>query len=182
MSETVLVALLTGVFTLGSGVVGIVLTHRYTRDQAEAMRRDERRRDARVLIAQFVNAGTQWARSHEVLVPVYFKAGNDQNFWIEWPNTDSGRMLRENAQTIERTAGELRLIVSDPALLKTIATALELQADSDAMGELLDESKRTNGTSWKEGTMGNAFTHYRTVALAFAAVETRAAELLRGDF
>lgn len=181
MSETVLVALLTGVFTLASGVVGIVLTHRYARGQAEAVRRDERRRDARALIAQLVNAGTQWARSQEVLVPAYFKAGNDQKFWIEWPDTDSGKALRENAQAVERAAGELRLIVSDPALLEAIARALELQADSAAMGELLDESKRTNGTSWKEGTMGKAFAHYRAVALAFAAVETRAAELLRGE-
>ncbi len=32
MSETVWVALLTGGFTLVSGVVGIILTHRYARN------------------------------------------------------------------------------------------------------------------------------------------------------
>lgn len=181
MSETVLIALLTGVFTLCSGVIGIVLTHRYTRGRDEAVRRDERRRDARALTAQFVNAGTQWARSQEVLVPAYFKAGNDQNFWVEWPDTDSGKALRENAQIVERAAGELRLIVSDAVLLDAIAKALELQGDSSAMGELLEESKRTSGTSWREGTMSKAFAHYRAVALAFGAVEARAAELLRGD-
>lgn len=181
MSETVFIALLTGVFTLCSGFIGIVLTHRYTRGRDEAVRRDEHRRDARALTAQLVNAGTQWARLQEGVVPAYFKAANDQRFWIEWFETDSGKALLENAQTVDRTAGELRLIVNDAAMLEAISKALELQRDSDALVALLEDSKRTNGTSWEEGAMSKAFAHYRAVALAFTAVEARAAELLRGD-
>lgn len=181
MSETVFVALITGGFTLVSGVIGVVLTHRYTRGQAEAVRREERRRDARALVAQFVNAGVQWSRTHDVLIPVYFKAANDTQFWSDWPDTESGRAFRENVQTVERTAGELRLIVSDAELLDALSKALALMADSKAMKAVLEDSKRTNGSTWSDGSLENAFSHYMAAERAFREVETRAASLLRGQ-
>ncbi len=181
MSDTVLVALITGGFTLLSGLLAVVLTHRYSKSQAEAARRDERRRDVRALVAQFVNAGAQWAATHDVLVPIYFKNAGDKQFWLEWPDTDSGRALRENALTVERTAGELVLIVSDPQLLDGISRALEMKADGKPMEALLDDSRRSGGTTWTDGVMATAFAHYRAVGEAFRAVEHRASELLRGQ-
>jgi len=180
MSETVAVALITGAFTLVSGIVGVVLTHRYSKAQAEVTRREDRRRDARALIASLVEAGTQWATMNETLVPAYYKASTDKDFWFEFPDTDTGKAIRENALTIGRTAGELRLIVSDEALLDRISAAQALMADGAAMKALLEEGKRTNGGTWEGDVMLNAFAHHRDVLQAFRAVETRAAEILRG--
>lgn len=180
VSDIVLVALITGGFTLASGIVGVVLTHRYSRRQAEVQRLDERRREARALVAEFVHAGTQWAAANGVQVPTYFKGANDPAFWIERPDTDPERALREQLQTIERTAGELRLIVDDAALLDAIAEAFRLMSDTTAMAALLDDSRRTGGMTWPDGLMADAFAHYRAVGDAFRAVEARAAELLRG--
>ena len=180
MSETVLVALLTGGFTLASGIVAVVLTHRNSERQAEATRREDRRREARALLAQFVEAGTQWAKMNGAIVPAYYKAANDQKFWVEWPDTDSGKAIREHALTVSRAAGELRLIVSDKRLLECIAAAQAAMADGEAMKALLDEGRRTNGGMWKGDVMTNAFAHHRGVEEAFGSVEARAAELLRG--
>ncbi|WP_347978677.1 hypothetical protein [Microbacterium sp. ProA8] len=180
MSETVAVALITGGFTLVSGIIAVALTHRYSKAQADATRREDRRRDARALIASLVEAGTQWASMNETLVPSYYKAATDKAFWLEWPDTDSGKALREHALTIGRTAGELRLILSDDVLLDRISAAQALMTDGSAMQALLDEGRRTNGGTWEGDVMVNAFAYHRRVGNAFRAVESRAAELLRG--
>ncbi|MGX1701697.1 hypothetical protein [Microbacterium sp. NPDC055357] len=181
MSETVYVALITGGFTLASGIIGIILTHRYSQRQADSARREERRRDVRALVAQLVSAGTVYAKMTGDLVPIYYSAAGDPNFWMEWPDTDSGREQRENAQTVRRIAGELRLMVRDSALLDALSGAMTLFADGTAMSALLAESKRTGGQIVDGGAVGDVFAYYRTLGDAFVAVENRAAELLRGD-
>lgn len=180
MSETVWVALLTGAFTLASGVVGVVLTHNYSRAQAEAARREDRRRDARALIAQFVEAGTQWAVMNRVLIPAYYKAASDRSFWFEFPNTDSGKALREHSTAIGRAAGELRLIVGDEELLFRITAAQDAISDNRAMSEMHDEADRTGGNLPETSAMQGAFAYVRAVETAFERVEARAAKLLRG--
>lgn len=182
MSETFWIALMTGGFTLIAGVVGVLLTHWYTRRQADAARRDDRRKEARVLLAELVHAGTQLGRMHGDLVPAYFKSATDQNFWFEWPDTDSGKLLRQCAGTVDRVSGELRLIVKDRQLLDLLAAALEKIADTDPMQELLEEGKRTGGKGpWDSKIMRGAIRHFKDIERAFQTVETRAAELLRGD-
>jgi hypothetical protein len=181
MSETFWIALLTGAFTLTSGVLGVILTHRYSRTQAEAARREDRRRDARGLLAQFVEAGAQWSDSNSAAVPAFYQAANDRSFWMEWPDTDSGKAIRENALTITRAAGELRLIVADDVLLDRIAATQTAMSDSSVMLALLDEGKSARGGKPVGNAMGDAWAYYRRVKEAFRAVEARAAELLRGE-
>lgn len=180
MSETVWVALLTGGFTLVSGVVGVILTHRYARSQAAAARREDRRRDARALLAQFVESGTQWAMMNRVLVPAYYKAAGDKSFWFEFPNTDTGKALREHSLAIGRAAGELRLIVGDEELLSRIAAAQDAISENYAMSEMHDEADRTGGNLPENSAMKGAFEYVRRVEAAFRSVEARAGELLRG--
>jgi hypothetical protein len=181
MSETVWVALLTGGFTLASGVIGVILTHRYSRTQAEAARREDRRRDARALLAQFVEAGVQWSDANWNMVPIYQRSAQDRAFWLEWPDTDSGKAIRENARAITRAGGELRLIVGDEELLTRITAANAAMSDSAPMLALIDESKRAETGKSKMDALGDAWTHYGKVREAFRAVEGRAAELLRGE-
>lgn len=180
MSETVWVALLTGGFTLASGVVGIILTHRYARNQAEAARREDRRRDARALLAQFVESGTQWANMHRVLIPAFYKAAGDKSFWFEFVNTDTGKDLREHSLAIGRAAGELRLIVGDDELLSRITAAQDAISENGAMSAMHDEADRTGGNLPEDSAMRGAFAYVRTVEDAFRRVEARAGELLRG--
>jgi hypothetical protein len=182
VSETVWVALLTGGFTLASGVIGVILTHRYSRTQAEAARREDRRRDARALLAQFVEAGTQWATMNRALVPAFYKAVGDQSFWIEWPDTDSGKTIREHSLAIGRTAGELRLIVGDAELLTRIAAAQDAISDDKAMSDMYAEAKHNRGNLRPtDDAMKGAFAYHHKVEAAFRSVEARAAELLRGN-
>jgi hypothetical protein len=181
MSETVWVALLTGTFTLVSGVVGVILTHRYSRTQAEAARREDRRRDARALLAQFVEAGTQWADAMSAMVPLIYNGANNRTFWSEWPDTDSGKATRLYAQTITRAAGELRLIVGDEDLLNRITATQTAMSDNTAMLALLDEGKQANGGKPIGNAMSDAWANYRHIRDGFRGVETRAAELLRGE-
>lgn len=180
MSETVWVALLTGAFTLASGVVGVMLTHRYSRNQAEAARREDRRRDARALLAQFVEAGTQWANANWNMVPFFQQAAKDRTFWQEWPDTDSGKAIREHALAITRSGGELRLIVGDEELLARITAATAKMSASEPMLLLIDEGKRTQAGKTPGDALSDAWIHYREVREAFEAVEGRAANLLRG--
>ncbi|CAH0172707.1 hypothetical protein [Microbacterium sp. Bi128] len=181
MSETFWIALLTGAFTLASGVVGVVLTHRYSRSQADAARREDRRRDARALIAQFVEAGTQWAMMSRVLIPAYYKAAGEKSFWFEFPNTDTGKALREHSLAIGRAAGELRLIVGDEELLSRITAAQDAISANQAMSEMYDEADRTGGNLPENSAMKGAFAYVRKVETAFQSVEARASELLRGE-
>lgn len=181
MSETVWVALITGAFTLGSGTLAVWLTHRYSRHQAEATRREDRRREVRVLLAEFVNAGVGWASSHQNLVPTYARVGSDQQFWIEWPKTDSGRQLLEHALAVDRSGGELRLLVGDSQLLDLMNRALELKADGSALADLISKSSGRSAASSTQDEERAAFLHYVATEQAFRAVEERAAQLLRGD-
>jgi hypothetical protein len=181
MSETFWIALLTGVFTLASGVVGVVLTHGYSRTQAEAARREDRRRDARALLAQFVEAGVQWADANWNMAPMYQRAAKDRSFWQEWPDTDTGKSIREYARAIARTGGELRLIVGDEELLTRITAANAAMSNSAPMLALIDEGKRAETGKSEKDALGDAWAHYAKVREAFRAVETRAAELLRGE-
>lgn len=180
MSETFWIALLTGGFTLVSGVVGIILTHRYARNQAEAARREDRRRDARALLAQFVESGTQWATMNRVLIPAYYKAAGDKSFWFEFPNTDTGKALREHSLAIGRAAGELRLIVGDEELLSRITAAQDAISENHAMSDMHAEADRTGGALPEISVMKGAFAYVRKVEDAFRNVEARAGELLRG--
>jgi hypothetical protein len=181
MSETVWVALLTGAFTLASGVIGVVLTHRYSRTQAEAARREDRRRDARALLAQFVEAGTQWVDLNSTMVSVIYKAGNDRSFWSEFPNTDSGKAIREYALTITRAAFELRLIVGDEVLLDRIAATQTAISENGKMLAILSYLGGHSDGKRLDGAEHDSQAYYREVREAFRAVEARATELLRGQ-
>lgn len=180
MSETFWIALLTGAFTLASGIVGVALTHRYSRAQAEAARREDRRREARTLLAQYVEAGTQWADANWNMAPFYQQNAKDRTFWQEWPDTDSAKAIREHSTTITRTGGELRLIVGDDQLLRLIMEAHADMSDSAPMLALIDEGKRAEAGKSAGDALTDAWDHYRTVRQSFRAVEGRAAELLRG--
>jgi hypothetical protein len=112
---------------------------------------------------------------------MHLKVANDDTFWVEWVDTDSGKEMRQNALAVARRAGELRLVVNDPELLQLIAETLSAINDSTSMGLLLAEGKSAIGGSKGSTAMAGAITHVRKIEAAFVAVEERAAQLLRGD-
>lgn len=101
---------------------------------------------------------------------------------MEWPDTDSGRTIREHSLAIGRTAGELRLIVGDAELLTRITAAQDAISDDTAMSDMYAEAK-LNGTNMgaNDDAIRGAFAYHNKVETAFRSVEARAAELLRGN-
>ncbi|WP_415131569.1 hypothetical protein [Microbacterium sp.] len=203
ISDTVGVALVTGLVSILTAVLTVWLTNRHARRESKAVRdsnateaaairahtereseierREHRRSEVRRLVAEFVNAADDWTGAHDTMVPVYYTSAGDQSFWLEWPDTDSGRKMREDALRFTRASGELRLIVQDQPLRDRLKEALDSINDGGPMAALLKEGKETRGKIPEQSVMRDAFAHYRDVRARIQAVEDRGAELLRGD-
>lgn len=203
LSDTVGVAIVTGLVSVLTAVLTVLLTNRHARresaavrennateaeairthaeKEAEAERREHRRAEVRGLVAEFVNSAEGWTQIHDMLVPVYYKSGTEKRFWLEWVDTDAGKELRENAMRLTRASGELRLVVRDQDLLDRLNEAMSAIDDRGPMKALLGESERTGGRLPKQSVMRDVFAHYRDVRARIKAVEHRAADLLRGD-
>lgn len=76
------------------------------------------------IVADLVQAGNRWADTMEILV--MSSTGNEwkASDWFEWVNTDSGREMTKNAQSVDRNIRKLRLNAGEEAL---ILPALEVQ-------------------------------------------------------
>lgn len=203
ISDTAGVAVVTGLISILTAALTIWLTNRHARKESRAVResnaseaaavrahaereadmarREHRRTGVRGLVAEFVDAADAWTRAHDTMVPIYYTAANDTTFWQEWPDTDTGTKMREDMFRLTRAAGELRLVVQDPALLESLDEAMKAIHNNEPMGALLKEGKATGGKIPEESVMRDAFAHYRDVRARIQAVEDRAAELLRGD-
>jgi hypothetical protein len=177
--DTAIFALITGGFTLASGLGGVAISHRFARKQFEASLRAQRHSEVRALVAECVEAGFRYVQGQEPFVLSLIGARGSMKFIEDWVDTDSGRQQLADIRAVARTTGELRLLVNDERLLTALATVTELRAQGGAIATLLDEVAR-DGT-WQTHTLEAVFEHLAALRAAFAAVEARAAELLRGD-
>lgn len=203
ISDTVGVAVVTGLISIFTAALTIWLTNRHARKEsravresnaaeaaavrahaereAEMARREHRRTGVRGLVAEFVDAADAWTRVQDTMVPIYYANASDTTFWHEWVDTDTGVKMREDMLRLTRASGELRLVVQDQALLDRLSEAVNAIHDGGPMGALVEEGKATAGRVPEESAMRDAFAHYRDVRARIQAVEDRAAELLRGD-
>lgn len=184
ISDAVGVGIVTGLVGLLTAIVTLVLSNRHARSEAETQRRELRRDEVRRLVSRFVRAGVAYADSFEFLIPVYYKAmgDGDQRFWLEWPDTDSGRKSREDREAITVIAGELRLVVGNAELRSAIDDAVVAVNDGTIMGALMKEAKVNKGVISESGSvMGEAFAHFRELKAAFVKVEDTAGAMLRAD-
>lgn len=97
--------------------------------EAKVSRAAERDREARTLVAELVHAGSQWADCMRTLIVMTTNRHWYQSDWIEWVNTDSGRKLAENAQTVQQNARKLYLLTHDVALTEPLRAAQSLMKD-----------------------------------------------------
>lgn len=93
--------------------------------EGAASRESARKSELREIVADLVQAGNRWADTMEILV--ISSAGDEwkQRDWFEWVNTDSGREMTKNAQSVDRNIRKLRLNAGEEAL---ILPALDAQA------------------------------------------------------
>lgn len=182
ISDTVGVAIVGGVVTVATAWVTIGLTNRHARRQVEDAAREARRAEARQGITDFVTAGISWAKTNDVLVPVFYKEAANNAFWNEWVDTDTGTKIRTDMETVTRTGAQLRLLVRDPELLEAIKTATELVQENKSLGALIQHGRDTDGDFESlDGQMGEAFAYFRDVITAFQTVETVAARYVAGE-
>lgn len=92
--------------------------------EGAALREATRKRELRDIVTDLVQAGNRWADTMQILV--ISSAGNEwkQRDWIEWVDTDSGREMTQNAQSVDRNIRKLRLHTGEDAL---ILPAMEAQ-------------------------------------------------------
>jgi len=184
VSEPTGAILATGLVSILTAAVTLILTNRHARREAEAQRREPRRAEVRRLVSEFVHAGVTYATANDFLVPIFYKAAgeSDSRFWTEWPDTDTGRQLREDRAAVTRSGRELNLVVGDKELQDAISNAIAVLENGEPLKALLDEARETHGKVPKEGSaMAGAFAYFRNVKVFFSAVETVAATKLQVD-
>jgi hypothetical protein len=179
VSETAVVAVITGAFTLISGLGGVAISQMYSKKQFLETIRAQRHTEVRALVAECVDAGLRYVETQEPFVVSLTGAKGSVEFFQEWAESDSGRRQAADVLAVTRTAGELRLLVSDKRLLDALASVTELIKHNRSTLVLVAELQG-RGT-WSPETLAAVHDHMGALKAAFQTVESRAAELLRGD-
>src|SRR4029453_12764298 len=91
---------------------------------------------------------------------------------MEWVNSDSGRELAANAQTIQQNARKLRLLTKDGVLTEPLRAAQNLMKDTTHWDAIHGRGPRT------DEARGLAFRHINATKSAFGGFEASAVELL----
>ncbi|WP_434317420.1 AlbA family DNA-binding domain-containing protein [Leifsonia sp. P73] len=137
----------------------------------EAAVRADRIERARQLVGGAVSAAHRWADSIQILTIMSagdrWKSGD----WMEYVNTDSGRQMAEDMQTMKDSARQLRLLVSDPELLAPLAVAMQEQSNGEAFSGLHKSPVTGEARSV-------AYAHINRVKRAWDSVEEAAVRAL----
>jgi hypothetical protein len=140
--------------------------------EGAASREAARKSELREIVADLVQAGNRWADTMEILV--MSSTGNEwkQSDWFEWVNTDSGREMTKNAQSVDRNIRKLRLNAGEEAL---ILPALEAQGrirSGKAFAALHSKGRST------EDDRVSAYKEINAIKSALAKLELAAIALL----
>lgn len=92
--------------------------------EAAALREATRKSELREIVTDLVQAGNWWADTMQILVTSTAGGEWKQRDWIEWVDTDSGREMTQNAQSVDRNIRKLRLHTGEDSL---VLPALEAQ-------------------------------------------------------
>lgn len=140
--------------------------------ESAAAREATRKSELRSIVTELVEAGNRWADTMEILVMA--TAGNEwrQSDWMEWVNTDSGRDMTRNAQTIERNIRTLRLHTNDQSLIEPAQEA-QLRIKSGKTFAAVSSSGRSDLE-----VRGAAYQELNLIKRALANLELAAVELL----
>jgi len=138
---------------------------------AAAARKAQHDNELRQLVADMVDAAHGWTRIMDTLVLSSMKQVFEQNDWVEWFNTDSGREMVATAKLISTNARKVRLITADPIILEPLKAAEALMKDG---GDAFDSVFVSHGKPDRKA----AYRQLNAVKAAFDAVEKAAVEQL----
>lgn len=137
----------------------------------EAALKADRNEKIRRLVTAAVGASHRWADTWQTIVISTMKGRWEQRDWIEWFNTDSGKQMVHDAQTVKDSSRELRLLVTDLDFQGVLARALdEFTTPEGFDGFHLDPSDDNGRVA--------AYAHINAVKHAWTAVETAAARVV----
>jgi hypothetical protein len=122
-------------------------------------------------VVDAVTSARRWAETMETLVIATASNSWQQRHWVEWVDTDSGRQLTADAQTMRDMGPKIHLSVKDLDLLRAVDHALTILDNSAAFNGVY------SGASTPESRT-TAYRHINEVKQSWAAVETAAARLL----
>lgn len=173
MSQTVLVAILTGLFTLGGVLGSQYLSQRSAGRLAIEERRataqralDERefadRREMRVMMTDFLRAARKWTSSTWLMGMTVAQSEDKSAAMRAWIATPGNERHTQEAETVAKTGGQLALTIADPQLHALVRSWL-----TDYSGD------------WTK-SMAVADAKERDLTARLDAIEARAAEVLRG--
>ncbi|MFF1876601.1 hypothetical protein [Leifsonia sp. NPDC058230] len=141
-------------------------------NDGEAARLAERNYQFRALVADAVAAANRWSQGMQVLTIMSANTRWKQSDWMEYVNTDSGRQMATDMETIKDNSRRLRLLTAEPALLVPLQAANEELENVGAF----DGIHRDGPTN--DDARAAAYRHINSVARTWAAVERAAIELL----
>ncbi|MCU1526014.1 MAG: hypothetical protein JWO18_2908 [Microbacteriaceae bacterium] len=183
MSDVVLVALITGGFTLGGVVLTSIFAQRQASKITDVTLREARRREVRALLVELTRAGRRWVAIQQIhLISLHSSGANWDSFLSEFADTDSGRNLASDNATIPAVGGELVLMVSDGTLNAAVSDLLVMIDGyaEEVVAAILKAAKVANGKGDFQATL-DGLAYVRRVELLFETIKARSAELLRVD-
>jgi hypothetical protein len=140
-------------------------------EAAETAARQRQNNEAlRATVVDALKSARRWAGTMETLVIATASNSWRERDWVEWVNTDSGRQLTADGQTMRNLGPIIHLSVTDPDLLQTVDYALRTLDNSAAFNGVYQ------GVSTPESRT-TAYRHLNDVKQSWAAVETAAARL-----
>lgn len=183
MSETIAVALLTGILTIVASAGTGWVTLRHQRQVAEDDRRETRRADAREVIVEMLPAARSFCRTWQVWVPtIGLMKSSDEvlKFLREILELDTGRDYVTQSEKLSRTLTRANLTVSDPALSAAVSD-LRLLVEgvgAEITGKILTTVKERGDNI---AVIGQSLAYIDEVMKVIDRVEARAGELMRSE-
>lgn len=140
-------------------------------NSAAALRKDEQKRYCRNLIAEMAQAAERWRNTTQVMVIAGADSGWSRADLSEFVNSDSGRQMTADMQTIQTNARKIRLEVTNPNLLAALNVALEHLDDVGAR----DPTLRDRASTGEERSA--AYRNLFSIEYAFERLEEVAREV-----
>lgn len=112
--------------------------------EGAASREAAQKRELREIVADLVQAGNHWADAMQILVLSSAGGKWKPRDWTEWVNTDSGREMTQNAQSVDRNVRKLRLNTGEESLILPALEAQRKMKNGEAF-DVLHSAGRSSG-------------------------------------
>ncbi|MFS2030315.1 MULTISPECIES: hypothetical protein [unclassified Curtobacterium] len=183
MSDTIAVALLTGILTIVASAGTAWVTLRHQRTVAQDDRRERRRLDAREVIVEMLPAARSFSRSWSVWAPTMGMMQSKEEvlkFLSEILELDTGKDYAAQMEKLTRTLTRANLTVSDPDLRSAVADLRLLVegVSSEITGKILKAVTAGGDTI---PVIGQSLAYVDLIGKTIDRVEERAGEIMRAE-